>query len=441
MIQAAVAYLLLMSMGGISFLDRAIYGEWFGKTGDSLTAAMNLVSMAASLFLFVAGLRKNGSPRFKQLLPFAAIGFFFLSAVWSFEPVETVKRATNYFVMVIGAMGIAQTLHANRFMKVVVWVCSFAAFASLALLAASPGLATQDLGGICLRGVFGHKNMMAQAMAAGILASLYCIRTEAAARTRYVLLTGVFMVFAVAARSSTALLVIGSYLLLLTIMALYFKGGTTRFLSFCVLALAGVAAIVLVFDPDVLFEVLGKDPTLTGRTDLWPFVIAYIGEKPLLGWGYAGFWTPANLAVQEITKAIGWDAPEAHNGPLEFLIQLGFAGTALFAWLIIRNGMLAVRCLALDEREFGISSLLFIAGLMVMAVSEAILLSPGEVQTLLFFTMGFICERAVDTALARRRAAPRRRGIRLIAADSRVARHAEALSDLARAHPVVVKPQ
>ncbi len=351
LIQFAVAYLLLMSMGGASFLDRIFYGEWFGKTGDSLTAAMNLVSMAASLFLFVAGLRKNGSLRFKQLLPLAAIGFFYLSAAWSFEPTETVKCATNYFVMVIGAMGIAQTLHANQFMKVVVWVCTFAAFASLALLAASPGLATQDLGGICLRGVFPHKNMMGQAMAAGILASLYCIRIDATARTRYVLLTGVFVLLAVAARSSTSLLVIGSYLLLLTIMALYIKGGTARFLSFCVLALASVAAIVLVFDPDVLFGALGKDPTLTGRTDLWPFVIADIGQKPMFGWGYVGFWTPANHAVQEIIDAIGWNAPEAHNGPLELLIQLGLVGTALFAWLIIRNGMLAVRCLALDAGE------------------------------------------------------------------------------------------
>ena len=86
-----------------------------------------------------------------------------------------------------------------------------------------------------------------------------------------------------------------------------------------------------------------------------------IREKPLLGGGYNVFWTSANPAVSDINDAIGWNAPDAHHGSLEFLIQLGLVGTVIFAWLFVRNGVLAVRCLACGETELGISSLLFIA--------------------------------------------------------------------------------
>ena len=47
--------------------------------------------------------------------------------------------------------------------------------------------------------------------------------------------------------------------------------------------------IVAMVAPDTLLEMIGKDPTLTGRTEIWAYVIQDIWMKPLLGWGYSFF--------------------------------------------------------------------------------------------------------------------------------------------------------
>ena len=41
---------------------------------------------------------------------------------------------------------------------------------------------------------------------------------------------------------------------------------------------------------DVVTADVGKDATLTGRTDLWNVAITMIARRPWLGYGYGGFW-------------------------------------------------------------------------------------------------------------------------------------------------------
>ena len=50
------------------------------------------------------------------------------------------------------------------------------------------------------------------------------------------------------------------------------------------------AFVVFALSPDLILGFLGKDATLTGRTDLWEFVKICISQRPLLGWGFSAFW-------------------------------------------------------------------------------------------------------------------------------------------------------
>jgi hypothetical protein len=52
------------------------------------------------------------------------------------------------------------------------------------------------------------------------------------------------------------------------------------------------ALALLATDPGWVLDLLGKDQTLTGRTDLWPLVIDSIAERPMLDWGYRAFSSP-----------------------------------------------------------------------------------------------------------------------------------------------------
>ena len=83
------------------------------------------------------------------------------------------------------------------------------------------------------------------------------------------------------------------------------------------------ALIVVVAAPNTFLELIGKDPTLTGRTEIWAYVIPDIWMKPWLGWGYFGFWQLTNPVAFKISNAMHWVVSQAHNGLLEFLLNVG----------------------------------------------------------------------------------------------------------------------
>lgn len=93
-----------------------------------------------------------------------------------------------------------------------------------------------------------------------------------------------------------------------------------------------------------LIASLGRNPTLTGRTTVWPELIKLV-RHPLIGVGYESFWLGDRLEqVWVITQ--GLKINEAHSGYVEILITLGWIGAALFGLLIAigyRNVIAAYR--------------------------------------------------------------------------------------------------
>jgi len=75
-----------------------------------------------------------------------------------------------------------------------------------------------------------------------------------------------------------------------------------------------------------LAAMLGRDPTLTGRTKIWTTLLA-MDINPLVGTGYGSFWLGSRLnSVWELRGRI----TEAHNGYLEMYLNLGIIGLSLF---------------------------------------------------------------------------------------------------------------
>jgi exopolysaccharide production protein ExoQ len=80
----------------------------------------------------------------------------------------------------------------------------------------------------------------------------------------------------------------------------------------------------------------GRDATLTGRTEIWRHVWPFITERPLLGWGYAGFWRGTRGEAFRVVAAMRFIIFHAHNGFLEIWLEMGAAGLLLFACSYLR---------------------------------------------------------------------------------------------------------
>ncbi len=94
-----------------------------------------------------------------------------------------------------------------------------------------------------------------------------------------------------------------------------------------------------------LVQALGRDPTLTGRTDLWKEVVA-INPNRFLGAGFESFWLGTRL--EKLWSIFQWHPNEAHNGYLEIYLNLGVAGIFLYVALILTGYRNIMRALRLD---------------------------------------------------------------------------------------------
>jgi exopolysaccharide production protein ExoQ len=76
---------------------------------------------------------------------------------------------------------------------------------------------------------------------------------------------------------------------------------------------------------------MGRDASLTGRTEVWKTVIPY-AKNVWVGAGYENFWVGERMAL--FTRLLG-GLNQAHNGYIEIYLNLGWVGLALLGAMVI----------------------------------------------------------------------------------------------------------
>jgi exopolysaccharide production protein ExoQ len=82
----------------------------------------------------------------------------------------------------------------------------------------------------------------------------------------------------------------------------------------------------------LLLQSLGRNATLTGRTELWPALLELAGN-PVIGTGFESFWLGERL--EKMWSLYWWHPTQAHNGYLEIYLTLGWIGIGLLALVAI----------------------------------------------------------------------------------------------------------
>ena len=112
-----------------------------------------------------------------------------------------------------------------------------------------------------------------------------------------------------------------------------------------------------------LVKSLGRDPTLTGRTQVWAAVLS-VARSPMLGTGYESFWLGKRLEkVWEFIGPGGKGIQEAHNGYLEVYLNLGWIGLILLAVIIITGYPKVVGAFRYSSELAGLMLAYFVSGI------------------------------------------------------------------------------
>jgi exopolysaccharide production protein ExoQ len=267
-------------------------------------------------------------------------GLIILSNLWSYTPPATLNRSILFTGTTFFAFYLATRYSVKEQLQFLGWVMFVIIVASFAMIVAMPHygiMAGSHVG--AWRGIYVHKNGFGPLMALSTIVFFLLAQTPFKNFKNpwpFLVMCAVSVMCLALAKSSAAavdIAIMGIAVLLLPILRLSYG------VMVPVLAAIGSFGVILYMllsaNSAVIFDILGKDTTLTGRTDLWLYVIDKIKESPWLGYGYAAFWQGFDGPSAYVWLAQPFEAVHPHSGYLELLLDVGIIGFTIYSLVFL----------------------------------------------------------------------------------------------------------
>ena len=261
-------FVVVLLLGAGCFVD-LLYPYSF--SGTVIQATWSVIYMVtAALLLRRFGVYRLVGIVYAQLSLFFVVGIAFLSIIWSILPSTTFDRATA-----LAGTTLVGVYIGLRFSTVVQVRLLSAVFAFILVLSTIVALAIPGYGSMHIvagwKGILAHKNALGPL--AGVATVFYLARLLSSdpRRRSAMAFFAISCLVVVMSHSATGLLIAGagSWCLLLLRGMRPANASVATMLSVIALLSAPAVALVL-FAPTLVIDVLGRDSTLTGRTEVWP---------------------------------------------------------------------------------------------------------------------------------------------------------------------------
>jgi O-antigen ligase len=282
-----------------------------------------------------------------------------------------------------------------------VFATAFAVLAGASLLL---GLLVPDLGRMtelfvgAWRGVWFEKNAFGGNMALGFVVFAGAAVLDAPRRRLWAGFAALAVLLVLLSTSKTSLLSVLVGAAALAFVALVRRGPVTAVVTIWS-GVAGLALIagVLAFASDAVFAALGKDATLTGRTEIWAAALRRIHERPWFGWGYGAIWDSKDIwnPYARITREAGFPAHHAHSSWVEMALNLGLTGAVLWGLWCLETWVRALVGLFSGRAAWFAAPFLLVYTL--TSLTESITLIWNDLRWVMFVAV------AVKLALGERR--------------------------------------
>jgi exopolysaccharide production protein ExoQ len=185
-------------------------------------------------------------------------------------------------------------------------------------------------GGDVWQGICNHKNKFATAMVYLLMPALYCQARTLHKRAMIIAYVVLATLCVIMSQARTGWLLLASALSVSMFIKVQARFTNKERLLWIVM-LSGVAALSIWIAFTYYAEIavfLGKDPTLTGRTEIYKAILIEVLQEPLWGYGYVAFFTGngewLNFALRSGLTGLG----NAENPVLQIWLDLGLIGVA-----------------------------------------------------------------------------------------------------------------
>ncbi|MDX2276025.1 MAG: O-antigen ligase family protein [Hyphomonadaceae bacterium] len=308
----------------------------------------------------------------------------FVSTFWSIDAGGTFRRSIWLALSMAFGLYLAWRNDWPRLIETLAGAFAILIVGSLALGALAPSIgrmAAEHVG--AWSGLWTHKNTLGGIMALG--AGIAVAAALAAPQRRMLWLGVAAGAFLLVLLSTSKTALIASMLG----VSLIFAGMLVRRGPiWAVLVGAGavgaliVGASIVLLAPDLLVGALGRDLTLTGRTDIWAAAAPAVAAQSWLGYGYYAFWLPDNGPAYWVREAVRWEVASAHSGWLEMALGMGRVGVAFMALQLAVTLWRGAR--ALGDAQAGLWAPAFLAVFAMYTMSESHVLQANNLFWIIY---------------------------------------------------------
>jgi O-antigen ligase len=325
---------------------------WFGGGGGSEANLIDTVAFAglmgsAIVVLVKRGIRWGTLIRRNRAL-FLIYFFLAMSAFWSGMPAVSLKRVIKDFGCVLVALVVLTETNPTEAIRIVFVRVSYLLFPlSVVFIKFFPEIGRQAnrAGENMFTGITTHKNSLGETVFVfGLIILWDLIETYKSEARRGkngqvlirlgMFLMGLWLLVTCNSQTSRLCLILG----ILTLWGSARLAGM-RYGKRVLIACLAVVICLTVLDStfgisDAIVVALGRNPTLTGRTDIWRVVLDQKTD-PFIGSGFYTFWdSEKGKAIIDSYMRIN----STHNGYLEMYVDGGLVGDVLLGLLLLAAG-------------------------------------------------------------------------------------------------------
>ncbi|MCQ5363554.1 O-antigen ligase [Anoxybacillus gonensis] len=282
-----------------------------------------------SLVILINNLEKLSIYIKNNKILFVFLGLLSISIVWSVDILFSLQKVLGFIGVTLLGLAFSCRLSYKDLLKIIFFSYLIITTLSILFIVYLPDLGVHNdfyyLGDY--RGVYTHKNTLGINMVFSTFITIHYLISINNKKLRLLALLNILLsiYLLLNSNSKTALVMVISIVLIL-ILILLIRNFKDKYIvvSFTMFILIAIT-MFLVFafkNYDNIIGILNRDPSMTGRTEIWKYGIEKLSERPLLGYGYYGFWQIPKYALSNHYNG--------HNGFLDIAIYSGIIGLTLF---------------------------------------------------------------------------------------------------------------
>lgn len=391
-LEPAFAYVaLIIFSGAFIFVLRQSGADGSVTDGDPFARLLYMAIYALTFGLLLLRWREFVWIAVQDKWLVLLILLVFASVLWSDVPALTFRRIVALVGTTVFGIYFAMRFSVRQQVMILAFVLLTIVAFSLLFAAVLPsyGIMSGRHGG-SWQGVFTHKNLLGRAAVLTLLVSFFIWFMKPRWRLYALAVSLAALVLLVFADSAGALVVFAGLLIVLPFLpTLRWPSDLAGMLYFGGMFLLGVTAVLVLTNLGEVLALIGRNATLTGRTNLWPLVIDMIQKRPWLGYGFSGFWLGEEGPSYFIWIYTNWVEvpPHAHNGLLDIALDLGLVGLGIY----LMGFFLAVgRAIKLASRRGSFEKywpLMFLIFVFLANQSESAILRTNNLYWLLYVSV------------------------------------------------------